>query len=248
MPASSNDQTARSSSVDSAGAIAPKPYISARAIAAGCVIGILTNLSNTYYGLQTGYSNQGDLTASLLGFASFKALSRVFRIPELSIHENVLITSASTAVGCMPVTAGFTNTIPALEFVMKPADGGPIIFPWPQLILWSFGLAFFGLIFASMLHDELIVRENLPWPGAKAFAASLDVLYGRGKVQSRERRLSDQLATRTPQTSVSRHDENWVNEDDPNWLDRFRLLFLTGSIGMLIVRTVWFHVDVNVLT
>ncbi|KAF2170765.1 hypothetical protein M409DRAFT_63835 [Zasmidium cellare ATCC 36951] len=229
-----------SSVVDSAATPISGTFVSFRAIAAGCVIGILTNLSNTYYGLQTGYSNQGDLTASLLGFAVFKALSRVFRIRELSIHENVLITSASTAAGCMPVTAGFTNTIPALEFVIKRTDGGPVVFSWLQLTLWSFGLAFFGLIFASVLHDRLIVRENLPWPGAKAFAASLDVLYNRMPVQlPRGRRISEQT-TLTAQAGETRHDEDPAKANDQDWLNRFRLLFMAGSIGMVITILMYF--------
>jgi uncharacterized oligopeptide transporter (OPT) family protein len=62
-------------------------------------------------------------------------------------------------------TAGFTGTIPALEYVIGPAENGPIRLSSTKLVVWSIGLCFFGLIFASLLRESLIVREKLPWPG-----------------------------------------------------------------------------------
>lgn len=53
-----------------------------RAVLAGLVIGVLVNLSNMYYGLQTGNSNQMSMVSALLGYIGFKVISK-----HLSFHS-----------------------------------------------------------------------------------------------------------------------------------------------------------------
>lgn len=91
--------------------------------------------------------------------------------------ENVLIISVATATGCMPVTTGFVGIIPALEYLIGPEENGPLRIDWESLVLWSMGLCFFGLIFASLLREHFIVREKLPWPGPKATAHLINTLH-----------------------------------------------------------------------
>jgi uncharacterized oligopeptide transporter (OPT) family protein len=149
-----------------------------RAVAAGLLIGILINLSNTYYGLQAGSSSQMAMVSTLLGYGGFRAFQKCLKTP-LSAAENVLITNVATATGCMPVTAGFTGTIPAPEYVIGSAENGPIRLSSTKLVVWSIGLCFFGLIFASLLRESLIVREKLPWPGPTATSFLIKPLHGR---------------------------------------------------------------------
>lgn len=149
-----------------------------RALLAGMLIGILVNLSNTYYGLQTGSSQQMPIVSALLGFLVFSLLSKLSFAP-LSKAENVLIVSAATATGCMPVTAGFAELIPALEYILEPRDGGPMHLRWSQMALWSIGLCFFGIVFAALLRRRLVVPKDQPWPGATASSNVIAAFYAR---------------------------------------------------------------------
>src|SRR5271170_6705572 len=65
-----------------------------RALVAGLLIGVLINLSNMYYGLQTGSSQQMPIVSALLGFLGFSLLSKLGFAP-LSKAENVLIASVA---------------------------------------------------------------------------------------------------------------------------------------------------------
>lgn len=165
--------------------IPPGVQFSLRALTLGLALGILVNLSNTYYGLQAGISNQMPMITGLLGYLIIKSLKR-FSIAPLSVGENVLIISAATATGCMPVTAGFTGVIPALEFVLEPEDGGRINFSIGQLFLWSLGLAFFGINFAAWLRKRFVDKGGSPWPGPKAAARILSALHSNVKDTRRE--------------------------------------------------------------
>lgn len=140
----------------------------------GLTIGILVNLSNTYYGLQAGSSSQSPTLSALLAFIASKFMGWNF-----TASEGVLVASVATATGCMPVTGGFTGVIPALEYILGPDDGGPLRISSLRLIVWSIGVCLFGLLFASLLWDHFILEEVLPWPGPKATAAMINTIYGR---------------------------------------------------------------------
>jgi uncharacterized oligopeptide transporter (OPT) family protein len=71
-----------------------------RALVSGLIIGLLVNLSNIYYGLQTGVSNQLSMVSGLLGYVGFKLFSR-YTTMQFSAAENVLIISVATATGCI---------------------------------------------------------------------------------------------------------------------------------------------------
>ncbi|KAI1838362.1 hypothetical protein DTO006G1_3750 [Penicillium roqueforti] len=114
-----------------------------RALLVGLLVGILISLCNTYYGLQTGAGAQLPTVSALLGYLAIGALAK-FNFAPLSKTENVLIVSTATATGCMPATAGFTEVIPALEYILGPNEGGPFQLEYLQLITWSLGLSFFG--------------------------------------------------------------------------------------------------------
>ena len=126
--------------------------------------------------------------------------------------ENVLINTVSTATGCMPVTAGFTGVIAAMEYVITPKDHGPIKFNVLQLLVWSMGVCFFGLIFASMLRNWLVVREKLPWPGATATAYLIKTLHRRKSIDDERFPYFDVLVS----TVDSRHHDG-ISTNDLDW-------------------------------
>ncbi len=121
--------------------------------------------------------------SALLGFAVFKMVSGHLRLP-FTPQENIVIQTVAGAVGCMPVTAGFTGVIPALEFLISPAEQGPLHLTYLQLLFWSLGVCLIGLIWAMMFRTQLVVREPLPWPGPVATATLISVLQKGGKTSS----------------------------------------------------------------
>jgi uncharacterized oligopeptide transporter (OPT) family protein len=96
---------------------------------------------------------------SLLGFAVFKAFSQHLTYP-FSPVENVLVQTVAVAVGTMPLAAGLVGVIPALEKLLRSQEGGPLDLSLGKLIVWSIGVAFFGVFFAVPLRRQVIIREK----------------------------------------------------------------------------------------
>ncbi|PNS15000.1 hypothetical protein CAC42_2229 [Sphaceloma murrayae] len=157
-----------------------------RSLLVGCVIGVVIAFSNTYFGLQTGWISGMAMPSALLGFAYFKAVSKLLSFPFTPV-ENVLIQTVASSVGTMPLGCGFVGVIPALEFLLKPeetSDGTRgLNLPLGKLIVWALGLCFFGVFFAVPLRKEVIIREKLKFPSGTATALMISVLHGKGEKQ-----------------------------------------------------------------
>lgn len=54
---------------------------------------------------------------------------------------------------------------------------GPIVLSGWQLILWSLGVAFFGVFFAVPLRKQTIIREKLRFPSGTATAEMISLLH-----------------------------------------------------------------------
>lgn len=152
-------------------------HFTVRSLVVGLAIGILICFSNTYFGLQTGWISGMGMPAALIGFAFFKSLSRCISFP-FSPVENVLVQTVAGAVGTMPLGCGFVGVVPALEFLLKPDENGPLHLSSGKLILWSLGICFFGVTFAIPLRKEVIIREQLKFPSGTATALMIGVLHG----------------------------------------------------------------------
>ena len=134
-------------------------HLTPRAVLVGLMIGTLASFSNMYFGLQTGWISMMSLPLSLLGFAVFKSLSKHLSYP-FSPVENVLVQTVAVAVATMPLAAGLVGIIPALEKLLLPREGGPLELNWGMLVIWSLGVAFFGVFFAVPLRRQVIIREK----------------------------------------------------------------------------------------
>lgn len=155
-----------------------------RGILVGLAIGIIICFSNTYFGLQTGWVSGMAMPSALLGFAYFKLVARLLAFP-FSPVENVLVQSVAGAVGTMPLGCGFVAVIPALEYLLKPDEGGPLRLSLGRLVVWAVGICFFGVTFAVPLRKQVIIRERLKFPSGTATALVIGVLHGEndeGKV------------------------------------------------------------------
>ncbi|KAL8756404.1 MAG: hypothetical protein Q9199_002966 [Rusavskia elegans] len=150
-----------------------------RGTVVGLAIGVIICFSNTYFGLQTGWISGMTMPASLIGFAFFKSISKHLDYPFTPV-ENVLVQTVAGAVGTMPLGCGFVGVIPALNYLLKPEENGPMPLSAAKLILWSLGICFFGVIFAVPLRKQVIIREKLKFPSGTATALIISVLHGGG--------------------------------------------------------------------
>ncbi|KAI7860711.1 OPT oligopeptide transporter protein-domain-containing protein [Circinella umbellata] len=130
-----------------------------------------------YFGLQTGWISMMSLQASLLGYAIFKPFRDKLRVPFGPV-ENVVLQTTAVATATMPLAAGFVGIIPALGLLTtSDHPDGPIILSGWQLVLWSLGVAFFGVFFAVPLRKQTIIREKLRFPSGTATAQMISLLH-----------------------------------------------------------------------
>ncbi|RPA79468.1 OPT superfamily oligopeptide transporter [Ascobolus immersus RN42] len=139
-----------------------------RAVLVGLFVGSIVCFSNV---------SMMSMPSSLIGFAIFKAISSHLTYTFTPV-ENVLVQTVAVAVGSMPLTASLVGVIPAVEHLLKKHEGGPIELSLIHIIIWSLGVAFFGVFFAVPLRKQVIVKEKLKFPSGTATALLISVLHG----------------------------------------------------------------------
>lgn len=149
-----------------------------RGVAAGLLVGLVICFSNMYFGLQTGWVSMMTMPASLMGFGIFKTLSRHLAFP-FSPVENVLVQTVAGSMAIMPLGCGFVGVLPAMNYLLKSEEQGPINLSMWQLVVWSLGLCYFGVVFAVPLRRQVIIREKLKFPSGFSTAVLISVLHGR---------------------------------------------------------------------
>ena len=188
-----------------------------RGVLVGLAIGVIICFSNTYFGLQTGWINGMAMPAALIGFGWFKSIAKWIDYPFTPV-ENVLVQTVAGAVGTMPLGCGFVGIMPALNYLLRPEENGPLSLPTWKVIVWALGIGFFGVVFAVPLRREMIVREKLKFPTGTATALVIGVLHGNpdgagltkveSGLQTFKRRSQDLIRTSTnPSTTPSQGEE-----------------------------------------
>jgi OPT family oligopeptide transporter len=216
-----------------------------RGVLCGLAIGVAICFSNMYFGLQTGWVTGMAMPSALIGFAYFKTVSHMLKLPFTPV-ENVLVQSVAGAVGTMPLGCGFVGVIPALNFLLTKEENGPLDISLWRLIVWSLGICFFGVVFAVPLRKEVIIREKLKFPSGTATALMIQVLHGddtpkatmsrpRGEdeAEGEEQRLLQSSETEG-EYALRPSNEQQVEEqmkdsddDDGDWRGRIRLLLIS---------------------
>ncbi|KAL9631512.1 MAG: hypothetical protein Q9164_005851 [Protoblastenia rupestris] len=148
-----------------------------RGVIVGLAIGVIICFSNMYFGLQTGWVSGMAMPAALIGFGFFKTVARCIDYPFTPV-ENVLVQTVAGALGTMPLGCGFVGVMPALEFLLKSEENGPLMLSTTKLIIWALGICFFGVVFGVPLRKEVIIREKLKFPSGTATALMIGVLHG----------------------------------------------------------------------
>ncbi|KAH6971878.1 OPT oligopeptide transporter protein-domain-containing protein [Ilyonectria sp. MPI-CAGE-AT-0026] len=209
-----------------------------------------------YFGLQTGWVSIMSMPASLMGFGIFKLLSPHLRFP-FSPVENVLLQSVACGMAIMPLGCGFVGVIPALNYLLAADEQGPITLSTWQLIIWSLGLCYFGVVFAVPLRHQVIIKERLKFPSGFSTAVLISVLHGQ---QSSKEELDAaakggfaslvphdaSLHTANPGPAVTDEEQPGTLEETPDstdWASNMRLLLIcfVGS-GLSTLLTYFFPI------
>jgi len=184
-------------------------HFTIRAVLCGLLIGTVMCFSNMYFGLQTGWISMMSLQSSLLGYAMFKPFKSKLRRAFGPI-ENVVLQTTAVATATMPLAAGFVGIIPALQSMTEEDHpGGGLQFTSWQLIVWSLGVAFFGVFFAIPLRTQTIIREKLRFPSGTATAQMISILHQREDPTERK------VPLRLINGNQLRHRGSQRNEDRP---------------------------------
>jgi putative OPT family oligopeptide transporter len=156
--------------------------LTARAVIAGMLLGGLMCLSNLYVSLKTGWSMGVAITAVVLAFAIFSALSkmdigirRMLRrrgdgMRHFGILENNIMQSTASAAGMM-TGGGTVAAIPAMMMITGQVMGG-----W-QMFVWITAIAMLGLVMSIPMKQQMINIEKLRFPSGVAAAETLKALH-----------------------------------------------------------------------
>ncbi|KAM5345582.1 hypothetical protein ACJ41O_011443 [Fusarium nematophilum] len=242
--------------------VVPGRSFTLRGVLVGLAVGTVICFSNMYFGLQTGWVSIMSMPASLMGFGIFKLLAPHLRFP-FSPVENVLLQSVACGMAIMPLGCGFVGVIPALNYLLARDEQGPINLSTWQLIVWSLGLCYFGVVFAVPLRRQVIIRERLKFPSGFSTAVLISVLHSKGRQSTKDeldaaakggfaslvpRDESVQPAEIGPAATDQEHqqqpDESAdESADKGDWAANIRLLLLCfGGSGLFTLATYFFPV------
>jgi putative OPT family oligopeptide transporter len=151
------------------------PQLTLRALATGMILGGVLSICNVYTGLKIGWGLNMSITGILLAYVMWLAISHasVGRVRMMNRLENNINQSAVSAAGAVS-SAGLVSAIPAVTLL------NGTVFPWWQLTIWMITVCLVGIAVAMGLRQQMIVRDNLPFPGGLACAETLKEIYNTG--------------------------------------------------------------------
>jgi uncharacterized oligopeptide transporter (OPT) family protein len=150
---------------------APPAQLTVRAVLGGMLIGAVMCLSNIYVFFKTGWSLGVTLTACILAFALFQALSAlgITKKPFGALENNALTTVASGA-GFM--TGG--GNMAAFGALLMVTSTRP---DTASLIAWFAVIAALGVFAAIPIKRQLIDEEKLAFPSGTATAETIRSIH-----------------------------------------------------------------------
>ncbi|KAK4455565.1 OPT oligopeptide transporter protein-domain-containing protein [Podospora aff. communis PSN243] len=182
-PPSPSPSSSSSTSLTPGSISSPSPPIitgtsfTPRGILVGLAVGLVICFSNMYFGLQTGWVSTMTMPASLMGFGIFRLLSQHLSLP-FSPVENVLVQTVAGSMAIMPLGCGFVGVMPAMNYLLKEEEMGPVRLSLGKMVLWGLGLCYFGVVFAVPLRRQVVIRERLRFPSGFSTAVLIGVLHG----------------------------------------------------------------------
>jgi uncharacterized oligopeptide transporter (OPT) family protein len=142
-----------------------QPRLTARSLAAGLGLAVLLCGVNSYLTLSFGVIEEGPTIAALFFFAFF-FLSKT----RITSTEMVMVATMGSAGGSL----GFLANFFAAQAMIGTAFG------FAQMAAFAVVTSLLGLVFVPALRELLVVREKLPWPGARATERVIRSLVEKG--------------------------------------------------------------------
>jgi putative OPT family oligopeptide transporter len=154
---------------------APPAQLTARAVVSGMLIGAVMCLSNIYVFFKTGWSLGVTLTACILAYAVFQALSASGLVKRpLGALENNALTTVASGAGFM-TGGGNMAAFGALLMVTTVRPSGLLMIAWFGVI------AALGVFAAIPIKRQLIDEEALPFPTGTATAETIRSIHDTEK-------------------------------------------------------------------
>jgi uncharacterized oligopeptide transporter (OPT) family protein len=146
--------------------LAPVPPVTTRSVLLGLVFSLLLCAMNSYLTLSFGVIEEGPTIAALFFFA----LLLPFGAKSITTTEMVVVATMGSAGGSLGFIANF--------YAAKALTGDP----YSVLDMALFGIvsSLIGLLMAVPLRQLLVLKENLPWPGARAVETVIRTLVEKG--------------------------------------------------------------------
>jgi len=156
------------------------PQLTARAVAAGMILGAVMCLSNLYVFFKTGWSMGVTITAAILAFALFQLLAaaRLAKRPLTDLENNALTTVAS---GAGYMTGG--GNMAAFGALLMVTSVRPDTL---SMVAWFAAIAALGVFCAIPIKRQLINKEGLAFPTGTATAETLRAVHGSGQAGAKE--------------------------------------------------------------
>jgi uncharacterized oligopeptide transporter (OPT) family protein len=139
--------------------------VTLRAVLSGLVLSLVLCAMNSYLTLSFGVIEEGPTIAALFFFAIF-CLSKT----RISTTELVIVATMGSAGGSFGFIANF--------YAAKAMLGEP--YTLAQMMAFGTVSSMVGLIIAIPLREILVVKERLPWPGARAVESVVTSLAVEG--------------------------------------------------------------------
>ncbi|MGB2985209.1 MAG: OPT family oligopeptide transporter [Phycisphaerae bacterium] len=145
------------------------PQMTVRVVISGFLLGGLLSITNLYVGAKAGWSLGVAITAVILAFVIFKALSKI----GLGRNYHVLESNILQSIAC---SAGYMNgpLIASMAAYMVITNE---VIPWWQMVMWLIGLMLLGVLFAFPLKRRFINEEQMPFPEGRACGVVMDTLH-----------------------------------------------------------------------
>jgi uncharacterized oligopeptide transporter (OPT) family protein len=161
------------------------PQFTFRAVTCGFLLGGVLSITNLYIGAKTGWALGVGITSVILAFLIFKVLSAL----RLAGNYHVLENNIMQSIAC---SAGYTNGPLIASMAAYMVIENKVV-PWWQMILWCFGLAVLGVLFAFPLKRRFINEEQLPFPEGQAAGVVLDTLHNEDEEDGSDATLPAKL-------------------------------------------------------
>lgn len=114
------------------------------------------------------------IVAVLLSYAFWNLLAHFGAATRWEQRENTISQTTASSAGSI-LSAGLVAPIPAWTMITGQS------LPYGLLAIWVFAVSFTGVIVAVGLRQQLLVRDQLPFPNGFATAETIREIYSRGR-------------------------------------------------------------------